>query len=207
MTDKKKLRARSIARKTGMTHQAAVNALNKNLQSPAGTLSRDVAPDVIASAFRQSSMTYEAQLNLAARLDGPALHAAAAEFAVSTELAKWHQGRVLRAVENGRDPNKEDPELTAALLRVEAAQVAVVAAIKDPSTGPRQRSARIVVYCDYETSARAGAVGTFQVTELLENGRDVTWLVDQGRHWWGIEDLGQHLAKRIGQDVVLDEGS
>jgi type I restriction enzyme, S subunit len=64
------------------------------------------------------------------------------------------------------------------------------------------------VVCDYETSARAGAAGTFQVIELMEAGRDVTHLVDQGFHFVNLERLRLTLAKKLQlppEDIEIEE--
>lgn len=52
---------------------------------------------------------------------------------------------------------------------------------------------------DYETSARAGAAGTFQVTELIDmkTDEDVTSLVDQGYHYHEVDELKADLAKAL----------
>lgn len=57
---------------------------------------------------------------------------------------------------------------------------------------------------DYETSARAGAAGTFQVTELIDmtTDKDITSLVDQGYHYHDIDELKADLAKALKLDAT-----
>jgi hypothetical protein len=71
---------------------------------------------------------------------------------------------------------------------------------RTPRRGRRFRAFNVV--CDYETSARAGAAGTFQVIELQEDGQDVTHLVDQGIHFSDIEELQLYLQTATGGDDV-----
>jgi hypothetical protein len=74
-----------------------------------------------------------------------------------------------------------------------------------PGAGPQGGTRYITVYCDYETSTRAGADGMFQVIDLTEGGEDVTHLVDQGVHWSSLRELERYLAKATGGDIMLDE--
>lgn len=57
---------------------------------------------------------------------------------------------------------------------------------------------------DYETSDRAGAAGTFQVTELIDmaTDKDITSLVDQGYHYHDINELKADLAKALKLDAT-----
>jgi hypothetical protein len=64
------------------------------------------------------------------------------------------------------------------------------------------------VYCDYATSTRAGAAGTFQVISLNEGDADVIHLVDQGVHYHGIDELRRDISKALRvdiKDIVVEE--
>lgn len=64
------------------------------------------------------------------------------------------------------------------------------------------------VDCDYETAARVGAVGTFQVISLTEWQVDMTHLVDQGAHYHDLDELRGDIAKALRIDpenIELDE--
>jgi hypothetical protein len=67
------------------------------------------------------------------------------------------------------------------------------------------RELTIVAICDYETSAHAGAMGAFQVISLEEEGRDLTYLIDQGTHYFSLEQLRRDLQKKTGNPVDLTE--
>jgi hypothetical protein len=67
------------------------------------------------------------------------------------------------------------------------------------------RELTIVAHCDYETSTHAGAMGMFQVISLVEDGRDLTYLVDNGTHYFSLEQLRRDLEKKTGNPVDLTE--
>lgn len=55
-----------------------------------------------------------------------------------------------------------------------------------------------LVYLDYETSESAGAAGMFQVISIKdEEGKDFTHLVDQGRHYSSLDELGEDIASAL----------
>ncbi len=59
---------------------------------------------------------------------------------------------------------------------------------------------------DWDTSARAGAAGMFQVRSLTDpNGKDVTSWVDQGVHYRSIKDLEVEVSSAAGQPVQIVE--
>jgi type I restriction enzyme S subunit len=54
------------------------------------------------------------------------------------------------------------------------------------------------VVLDYETSGHAGAGGMFQVAALSdEDDKDRTDLVDQGKHYAGLDELASDIARRL----------
>ena len=72
--------------------------------------------------------------------------------------------------------------------------------------GIYRRTRHLNVHCDYETAARVGAVGTFQVISLTEmDGKDVTDLVDQGIHFHGLDVLKRYLERQTGDEFLLEE--
>lgn len=59
----------------------------------------------------------------------------------------------------------------------------------------KQQSYYFQVQLDYGTSERAGAGGMFQVISVEdETGKDVTHLVDQGRHYASLDDLKEDIS-------------
>jgi len=51
------------------------------------------------------------------------------------------------------------------------------------------------VHCDRETSEHAGAGGAFQVATLEdENGNDVVNIIDQGKHYFSMDELADDIA-------------
>lgn len=58
--------------------------------------------------------------------------------------------------------------------------------------------------CDHEMSAAAEG-GTFLVVELTEHDEDVSYLVEQGANFTSVQQLGQHLARIIGEEVDVRE--
>ena|GEM_PF-4038998 len=45
----------------------------------------------------------------------------------------------------------------------------------------------------------------FQVISLEEDGRDLTYLVDNGTHYFSLEQLRRDLEKKTGNPVDLTE--
>jgi hypothetical protein len=73
-----------------------------------------------------------------------------------------------------------------------------------------QSRARIMFHIsatlDRETSARAGAGGTFQVANLKnDEGKDLTPLIDQGRHFRSLEELKQAILEAIADRLTITE--
>ena len=55
-----------------------------------------------------------------------------------------------------------------------------------------------LVNLDYETSESAGASGMFQLISIKdEEGKDFTHLVDQGRHYLSLDELGEDIASAL----------
>jgi hypothetical protein len=67
-----------------------------------------------------------------------------------------------------------------------------------------KRERHLFVTCDYETAARVGAVGTFQVIALTEDGKDVTDLVDLGIHFHDLDTLKRYLERATGDAFELE---
>ena len=58
------------------------------------------------------------------------------------------------------------------------------------------------VQLDYETSEHAGADGMFQVISVEDqDGKDFTYLVDQGRHYASLDDLQNDIAHALKVEV------
>lgn len=73
---------------------------------------------------------------------------------------------------------------------------------KSLSSGVDPQSYYFHVQLDYETSARAGAGGMFQVISVAdEDGKDFTHLVDQGRHYASLDDLRDDIASALKVEV------
>lgn len=54
------------------------------------------------------------------------------------------------------------------------------------------------VHLDYETAERSGASGSFQVISVEDDeGRDFTHLVDQGQHYFSIDNLKEDIANTL----------
>jgi type I restriction enzyme, S subunit len=55
------------------------------------------------------------------------------------------------------------------------------------------------VNLNYETSARCGADGMFQVNSITddENNKDYTNLVDQGTHYYNLNELAKDIAAAL----------
>lgn len=53
------------------------------------------------------------------------------------------------------------------------------------------------ISCDYQTASRVGAIGTFQVESVtahtIYGELDFTSLVDQGKHYYDIEEVAKDL--------------
>lgn len=71
--------------------------------------------------------------------------------------------------------------------------------------GIYKRARHLSVTCDRETAARVGAIGTFQVIALTEDGRDMTDLVDQGIHFNKLDALKRYLERATGDEFFLEE--
>ncbi len=71
--------------------------------------------------------------------------------------------------------------------------------------GVYKRHRDVSVTCDYETAQRVGAVGTFQVIALTEDGEDVTELVDHGIHFDDLDALKRYLERATGDEFSLQE--
>ncbi len=69
-----------------------------------------------------------------------------------------------------------------------------------------RRVRHMTVHCDYQTPNHAGASGLFQVLELVEEGCDVTDLVDQGTFWSSVAELANHLSHVTSANVELETG-
>ena len=66
------------------------------------------------------------------------------------------------------------------------------------SASVNQRHYYFLVHLDYETSARAGAGGMFQVISIEDDdGKDFTHLVDQGQHYASLDDLKSDIASAL----------
>lgn len=66
------------------------------------------------------------------------------------------------------------------------------------SSGVDQQSYYFHVHLDYETSARSGAAGMFQVISVEdEDGQDFTHLVDMGKHYASINELKEDIASAL----------
>jgi hypothetical protein len=65
------------------------------------------------------------------------------------------------------------------------------------------------VEVDIQTAERAGALGTFQVSELHDDDADVdcTHLINTGTHYLSFEQLREDVARAAGlpvSEVILD---
>jgi len=59
---------------------------------------------------------------------------------------------------------------------------------------------------DRETAERAGAGGTFQVTHLEDDeGNDLTYLVEQGRHFRDMDELRTAILQAIAERLTVVE--
>lgn len=66
------------------------------------------------------------------------------------------------------------------------------------SSGVDQQSYYFHVHLDYETSARSGAAGMFQVISVEdEDGQDFTHLVDMGKHYASLDELKEDIASAL----------
>lgn len=66
------------------------------------------------------------------------------------------------------------------------------------SSGVHQQHYYFEVQLDYETSARAGASGMFQVNAVAdEGGQDFTHLVDLGKHYASLDELKKDIASAL----------
>lgn len=69
---------------------------------------------------------------------------------------------------------------------------------KAASPGVNELSYYFQAQLDYETSERAGAGGMFQVISVEdEDGKDLTHLVDQGKHYASLDELKEDLASAL----------
>lgn len=59
----------------------------------------------------------------------------------------------------------------------------------------------VYIHPDYETGERCGA-GGFQICSIEDrNGKDLTKLVDQGQHYFSIEEVLSDLAEKLKTEV------
>lgn len=84
------------------------------------------------------------------------------------------------------------------LRETDFSRLSDIESIKRALNPPSEEQFYFLVHLDYETSERAGAGGMFQVISIEDDeGKDFTYLVDQGFHYSSLDELGEDIASAL----------
>lgn len=84
------------------------------------------------------------------------------------------------------------------LRETDFSRLSDIESIKRALNPPSEEQFYFLVHLDYETSERARAGGMFQVISIEDDeGKDFTYLVDQGFHYSSLDELGEDIASAL----------